>query len=377
MTKLVQLEKNYEIKLNSQVTPFLNPDVVFLPVSIEITRFQKNQIIKKGEKISETIFSPISGTVEGIKSCLLATGEVKQCLAIANDYQERVLNRIAVRRQMTAITKEDFLASIFKPKLRANFEQKIISEIIISGIDDEVYIANEIFIQKENTKKILEMIDVLSHLYGDCKATIAIKNMDRENIEAYTNFLGTYKNIQLKLVEDLYLIGKEKYLIDSLHASENYLYLHASDVLELYENVKKRKPLLEKYITVTGDGLKNPQVIQTKLGARVKDILACFFEENLKELDIYVNGLMQGKQMDIENLIVTEDLLGLVIMQKKDVSEYECVRCGQCLEICPIGSNPLLAYDKGEQVPCIHCGLCSYICPAYIHLDAYLRGEKK
>ena len=85
---------------------------------------------------------------------------------------------------------------------------------------------------------------------------------------------------------------------------------------------------------------------------------------------------MQGEKIDITNLIVTKELQGLVVMKKKYRQAKNCIKCGKCIEICPINSNPLLAYEKQVKVKCIECGLCTYICPVYINLKEYLKRDK-
>ena len=106
------------------------------------------------------------------------------------------------------------------------------------------------------------------------------------------------------------------------------------------------------------------------------DLVKTFYQTSLDDYDIYVNGIMQGKKMPIEDLIVTEDFLGLVIMKKQEKKIYECIKCGKCNAVCPIHSKPILAYKQRKKVPCIECGLCSYVCPAFIPLRKYLSGDE-
>lgn len=374
--KLVKLDKDYDIKLKSQVTNFLNPDYIYIPIKDNNLTFSVNEEIKKGSKIFDFVYSPISGKVVGVKTCTLCNGTTEKCLVLANDFQEKMATRIATRKRINNLTKEEYIEDLKNVDIEKVLNKKNVKHIIISGIDDEPYIANEIFIQKENTKIILETIDSLLNLYEAAKAIIVIKNTDGENIEAYTNFLGTYKNIELRLIEDLYLIGNEENLIKKLNIKEDYLFLKASEVYALYHNLKKRKPMFEKYITITGDALEEPQVFNVKLGSKIMDIINSNYEINLDDYDIYVNGLMQGVEMPIQNLIVTTDLDGIVIMKKNNREEVNCIKCGKCIEICPINSNPLLAYKEGIKVDCINCGLCSYICPSYINLRKYILGDK-
>jgi electron transport complex protein RnfC len=377
MKKLVELDKDYSIKLKSQVTSFLSPDYIYIPLKNNKVNLKLNDKINKGSIIFNNVYSPVSGDIVGVKECTLYNDKKDKCIVIHNDFKEKQNTRIAIRKKITNLTKEEIVSSLFNDKFKDIFNNLSIKKLIISGIDDEPYIANQIFIQKENTKIILEMIDALLTVFLGSEAIIALKNTDGENIESYNNYLGTYKNISLKLVDDLYLIGKEEFLIDYLHIKEDYLYLTASDIYELYSYIKKRKPLVEKYITITGNAISNPQVLNVKLGTKVIDLLLSNYDASILENDLYVNGLMQGDNMDVKDLIITEEFEGIVIMKKKEKQEYSCIKCGKCINICPISSNPMLAYKDKKNVPCLNCGLCTYICPSYINLRKYLRCYSK
>lgn len=373
--KLERLDKDYSIKLKSQVVEYLNPDYIYIPIEEKPISLKKEEKIKKGTMLFDSVYSSISGTLIGLKKCTIASGKETKCLVIANDFQEMLELRIATRKKINQLTKQDIEKDVKDISLDNLFNKKNYKHIVISGIDDEPYIANETFVQKENAKLLLETIDALLNVFEGSKATIAIKNIDSESINAYNKYLGTYKNIELRLVEDLYRIGKEKNLIEKLRITEEYLFLTASEVFYLYNNLKKRKPIFEKYITISGNAIDNPQVFNVKLGAKVMDILSMYYNLNLEDYDVYVNGLMSGEQFDVSDLIVTKDLKGLILMKKENINEKNCILCGKCIEICPIKSNPLLAYQKKEKIPCIQCGLCSYICPSYINLRKYIKGD--
>ena len=85
---------------------------------------------------------------------------------------------------------------------------------------------------------------------------------------------------------------------------------------------------------------------------------------------------MSGKEIDINNLIITSDLTSILVIKKETIEkahrkEGKCLNCGACIDICPVGINPLLLKEKNykEKNKCLKCGLCSYICPVYINFN--------
>ncbi len=372
MQKLISLDKDYSIKVQREVEVFNKIKNAYIP--IENAKISDRKVYKE-DKIGDNYFS-ISGTIIGTKTSLLANGRNVTSLVVENDYLEKTRTRMPSRRTIKNLSKQDFLSFLNDSYLYQILNKDNIENIIVSGIDDEPYIASEIFTSLDNTMEILEMLDYLATIYN-AKVNIAIKNIDSENIKAYNDYLGTYRTINLVLVPDLYLIGQENYLKDYLNIKENYIYLKTSDVYNLYNLVKKRKNMTQKYITITGDYIEKPRVFKVKIGTSVSELLTKYYKElDFKNAVIYVNGLLSGKILAVDNLIIDSNFNGLVIMKKQEKKALNCLNCGKCHDVCPVGSYPYEALAK-KEVFCINCGLCTYICPAYINLKKYLNEGRK
>ncbi len=364
--RFITLEKE-NIVFKEKVKPFLNPDLVYIPL---LDNKIKNKTLKKGEMVFNNFYSAVSGTVIGTSKIKLDSDKYIQGLVIRNDFCETPVTNIATRRKINNLSYENVINSLTDIDLKNKIKNIKYKTIIINGIDDDPYIKNEAFIQKIHFREILNTIDLLQNLYPESNVMIVLKSTDNENILNYTNFLGSYKNITLRLVEDYYLLGKEQFIKEYLQIKEDTLHLKTSEVYNFYQEVKRCKPTLEKYITISGDGVEYNQVYLVKLGTKINSF------GDFTNFDVYLNGIM-GKKIDPKDLIVTKNLEGIVVMQKKPLKSLECIKCGQCLNICPIHSNPLLAYKKQKKIKCIDCGLCSYICPSFIPLEKYIRRDSK
>ncbi len=376
MSKLITLDKDYNIKLNSEINKCLNPDYIYLPIKIPKIELKKNQKVYKDTEIFEGVYNPVSGYVNGLKDFLNNDDKPLKCLTIANDFEEFSKNKNISRKKITTIEKAEFLNNLPNLNLKQRFSKEF-QHVIISGIDDEPYVANATFIQKNYPKEILELLETIHKLFN-VNITLALKNTDSEAINAYENWWGTYQEITLKLVPDVYLIGKERFLTEELNIKDNYLYLTIPEVYNIWYKLKKNKVNTLKLLTISGDAIKNPQVVLVKLGTSLDWLIKKAVLFNTSNYDIYLNGTMQGHIItDLTKYLVLDITDSIIIMKKQFNPPKKCISCGACLDICPINANPYLAYLNQEKITCLNCGLCTYICPAYIELRKYLKkGDK-
>ena len=151
----------------------------------------------------------------------------------------------------------------------------------------------------------------------------------------------------------------------------------------MYEALKYHKPLIERIITFTGEGLKQPKNILVKIGTPLKEIMDSLGLE--KEAILVSGGPMMGVQVD-EDMMISRNqncILG-IHFEKEQASE--CLKCGKCVNVCPAKLSPVLIMKncknkdklKGlEPLKCIECGLCSYICPANLPVREFVKDAKE
>ena len=127
-------------------------------------------------------------------------------------------------------------------------------------------------------------------------------------------------------------------------------------------------------LTISGNALKENKTIRVKKYTLLKDILTKYFELLTDEYVVIVNGLMQGYSIkDPTNLVIDDQITAINIMKPLKNPEPQCINCGQCLEICPKGVNPLTGKNIAK---CINCGLCTYICPGFVNLKNKIKEYK-
>ncbi len=146
------------------------------------------------------------------------------------------------------------------------------------------------------------------------------------------------------------------------------LVLNLQTVRALYHAVFEQRPLTERVITVDGDAIKRPGNYLVPIGTKVGHILECCgWDENISK-QIIIGGPMMGDSADKNTPITagTGGVLALTSEQTAKVQDNPCIRCGLCMDACPLGLWPgqMDRNPSADLLACITCGACQFVCPA-------------
>lgn len=375
MEKLIELSVDSSIKVSNKVININKPEYVYIPILPS-----SKLLVKKGTNVkigmpliskgNDIITSPISGEVTSIKKVITIKGKI-DAIEIKNDFTEVTIKESKLKKNILNIKKEvlDKILDLFK----VNLNNK--KEIVLNCIDDEPYILTESFYLFLEYTNFLEVLDKLSDIYK-VNVSIAVKASNNFSINELMNYLGMYTNIKLEIIPNLYLLGNNKLLLKHLGLEEKDTeVIKASNFYHISNFIKKGRLKTDQLITISGNNIVNSSIIRVKIGTSLKEVFKSI--KGLGNSSIFiVNGLMSGKEIDINNLIITSDLTGILVIKKETIEktykkEEKCLNCGACIDICPVGINPLLLKEKNYKGKnkCLKCGLCSYICPVYINFN--------
>lgn len=371
MTKLVSLELDYTIKVSSRINNYLSPDYVFFPLDKGSQLLVKDkEAVLKGKcllkKSNSTIFSTVSGRIAGVKK-IVCDGEVKHYLVVENDYKEKSRAK-STKKSLKIKNKEALLVLLNEFGITIDFLEKDV--LLLNAIDNEPYIVNNSMYLNKNINNVLETLDVLKSILGHKSVYILLKNTETEVLNKVNDLLGTYPDFKIIMVPNCYLIERKEFYKNYLDVSlDNIFEISMSDFYNVSEIIEKNKPLTEKYITISGDGVKNPLVINAKIGSLLKNIVEEEIElvKPLNDLNCYYNGLMKGKITSLDSIVVDDSFDGIIISQKKECEEEQCINCGLCMKHCPLNISPIENLLNKEDINCLNCGLCSYVCPSRIN----------
>ena len=380
------------IKLDSFIGNYLNPKYIFIPIDEgNDLKVKDNSYVYKNDIVMLTkngmcVYSSISGKVLGVKDVLYTDGKTKPSIVIENDFKENVRIKKSAVRFIEKYTLDRFINLLTDMSLTYNgkYVYQEFSEkhkyLIINGIEKEPYFGNKYFFLRDEIEPILEVTDKISELFNYEKVIIAIRNTDSDIINGFMDVIGTYPNIELRLMNDEYPLGIDAYLKKYLNI-EDALVLSVEEVIYIYEVLKKEQPLSYKVISITGDAVKPKQVIKVKRGCLLSEVFINNFDFTEKNVDVYLNGIMMGKITDTLKYVVDDGLNGVLIMKHTEKAEGNCINCGLCDKSCPMGLTPKYVYDHAGKVKkeykekCLGCGICNYVCPMNRDFKKYMKDD--
>ena len=185
---LITLNKEYSLLLKDTVTEYLNPNYIYLPVNDDKLLINPKDYIYKGKEILKNKYSPISGRIVGLKNL---TDD--KFLVVENDFKEKLENKVSLRKNLNKLSKDELLELVknfdlkLYEKLNCNF-----SKIIINCIEEQLYVGNYMFLVKEYSNELLEILNNISNILELKEITIIVKDTDYNIIDYLNNIVGKY-----------------------------------------------------------------------------------------------------------------------------------------------------------------------------------------
>ena len=148
-------------------------------------------------------------------------------------------------------------------------KDKVIDTVVMNGAECEPYLTCDYRLMMDKPHEIIQGLKLVMKCIGCKNAHIGIET---NKGDAYTIFKGIVSDephIKVDLLEVKYPQGAEHQLIKALLNREfkptqlplevGAVVINVGTAFAIYEAVKFKKPLLERIVTVTGNGVENPQ----------------------------------------------------------------------------------------------------------------------
>ena len=348
--------------------------------------------------VSSPVHSSVSGVVVGVEERTTAQGMVCDHIIIDSDGEDRVANNFGKRREWKDMGADRIRAAIrdggivgmggaaFPTHVKLSPpEDRPIDTLIINGIECEPYLTCDQRMMLERAKGIAEGIRIVAKVLGVKKTIIGIEANKKEAFEKMRDTVWADGDIQTELLAVKYPQGAEKQLIDALTGREvppgrlpldvGIVVQNVSTCFAIYEGVCEQKPLIERALTVTGDGVGKPANLIVPIGTPIRDLLE---RQGLDERTrkVVLGGPMMGLALPALDLPVVKGTSGILALVKiPNFMPGPCIRCGRCIEVCPlrgmasdmveaIEANEVEKYEHLHVLDCMECGACTFACPA-------------
>lgn len=381
------------------------------------------ETVKKGQKIGEArgfvsapVHAPTSGKVLRIADFPHPLGTLLPAVEIESDGLDEWAEGIEGREDASSLSPDEARAIIrdkgivgmggaaFPTHVKLSPpEGKAIDTLIINGAECEPYLTADYRLMVEEPEKVIGGMRVMAAILGVESVFIAIEANKPEAVHAMMKTLGDGLNVEVVVLEVKYPQGAEKQLIKTLVNREvpssgglpmdvGVLVQNVGTAAAVDQAVRLGIPLIERVVTVTGEGIQEPKNLRIKIGTPIGVLLEACGGFAKKPGKLILGGPMMGLNQYTTDVPIIKGTSGVLVLPVSQINVEEpgdCIRCGTCVNLCPMNLLPnvlgVLAMrglfgeaEKHYVMECIECGSCAFACPSRIplvHLIRYAKAE--
>ncbi len=382
----------------------------------------KGDIVKVGQLIgkangfiSANVHASVSGKVNKIDVQLDASGYKRAAVFIDVDGDEwlETIDRTQTVVRECNLTKEEIIKKVAEAGIvglgGATFPAHVklspppgkkAEVLVINAVECEPYLTCDHQLMLEKGEEIMVGISILMKALDVNRAVVGIENNKKDAIALFQKLAKEFKGVEVTALKVQYPQGGEKQLIDAaigrqvpsgaLPIEVGAVVQNVGTTFAVYEAVQKNKPLFERVMTITGKSATNPGNYLVRLGTMLSEVVDQAGGVPADTGKIVGGGPMMGRSLMTLDVPMAKGSAGVLFIQNMESLRKKmqtCIRCGKCVNVCPMGLEPYLLMNQSERemwadmesnkvMDCIECGSCSYTCPSNRALLDYIRFGK-
>lgn len=376
-------------------------------------------LAEAGGFVSAPIYSSVSGTVAKIDEEFDATDYRKPVIIVnveGDEWEESIdrSDKLETLADHPELTPEEIVSRVQAAGVTgmggAGFPTHVklcppptakAECIIVNAVECEPYITSDYRLMMEHPDEIIIGLELLMKAAKVERGYIGIEENKPEAIKLLTEKTANDSRIEVIPLAQKYPQGGEKQLVDAvihrqvpappaIPVNVGAIVQNVGTTFAVYEAVMKRKPLIERYTTVTGKRIKRPGNFLVRIGTPFSQLIEACGGMPEGDNKVLAGGPMMGKAVISLNTPVCKGTNSITVISGDEAHRKKvqpCIRCAKCVSVCPMGLEPYLIatlsafkeYERAENediVSCIACGSCQYTCPSGRPiLDNILQGK--
>lgn len=361
--------------------------------------------------VSANIHSSVSGTVKKIEQRLVPNGSKVLSVVIENDEQyekfeyEKPDDNLS-REEKIELIKDCGVVGLggacFPTHVKLSPKEiDKIDYVIVNAAECEPYITADYRRLKEQPKEVIEGLKIVLSLFENAQGVIAVENNKKDVIEELSKLTENEPKISVAELKTKYPQGSERHIIYAvtkrkinskmLPADAGCIVDNVDTIYNIYNAVKFHKPLTERIVTVSGDGINTPSNFVVPIGTSHAKLVKEAGELKDGVVKLISGGPMMGQAMfslDVPVIKGSSALLAFLHDDVVDATMTNCLNCGKCASVCPenlicaklaqaAAADDMDTFLKYHGMECIECGTCNYICPANRNITQSVRTMKR
>jgi electron transport complex protein RnfC len=369
-------------------------------------------LAKAGGFVSVPLHSPTSGTVKSIDKVPGPTGISVPCIEITSDGEdvwnqpfEPIVNwQSAEPAELKQRVWDAGVVGMGGAGFPAHVklsppEDKKIDMLILNGAECEPYLTADHRLMLEQAEDVVLGAAIIARILGLDTAVIGVESNKPDAISKLVDISAKY-NVKVQALPVNYPQGAEKQLIYAITGREvpvgklpmdvGCVVQNVASAAAIAEAVVKGIPSIERVTTVTGKPVVNPGNWKFRIGTPVEKVLELAGGISEQPAKLLLGGPMMGIAQSSLGVTLMKNTSGVLLIAHDEVSLYTsepCIRCGRCVECCPMQILPATIsqavenkrFDWAERLnvtACIECGSCSYVCPSHRPLNQHFKRAK-
>ena len=409
-----------EMSEHCDLKRFPEPDVVVIPLSMHSGK-PAEPLVKEGDAvcigqkigeqngfISASVHASVSGTVLAVEERKHPVLGPVRSVVIKNDKLGTLDGSVKPNKDLEGLTAAEIVEIVKDKGITgmggAGFPTYVklkpsgpIDTVILNGCECEPMITADHQVLRQYANDVIYGLRAIMKAVGAPRGAIVIEDNKPDAIVFLLESVAPFSGVEVVAVRTKYPQGAEKMLIKNvlkrqvpsggLPADVGAVVSNVSTAKAIADAIKTGMPPVERVVCVTGERMANPGNFIVKIGTPIRELVDYCGGVVGEDVVVKMGGPMMGTPLDDLDVPVIKATNGVVAYETEDVAPSACIKCGRCIDVCPMELAPLRFakyQDEGNTqglrdlgiLDCIECRCCEYICSSKIPLVSKIKLGK-